>query len=86
VIAARRLQRSFADGLITEEVKDLWEPWIQHADEALNDDQLLEIIQKELGKRCKKEVKRAAAFGSSFRTKQRERKKKGPQSSGLKKA
>jgi IS5 family transposase len=54
VIAARRLQRSFADGLITEEVKDLWEPWMRHADEALNDDQLLEIIQKELSKRCKK--------------------------------
>jgi transposase, IS5 family len=54
VIAARRLQRSFADGLIAEEVKDLWEPWMRHADEALNDDQLLEIIQTELSKRCKK--------------------------------
>jgi IS5 family transposase len=54
VIAARRLQRSFADGLIAEEVKDLWEPWMRHADEALNDDRLLEIIQEELSKRCKK--------------------------------
>jgi len=54
VIAARRLQRSFADGFITEEVSDLWEPWMRHADEALNDDQLLEIIQEELSKRCKK--------------------------------
>ncbi len=54
MIAARRLQRSFADGFITEEVTDLWEPWMRHADEALNDDQLLEIIQEELGKRCKK--------------------------------
>ena len=54
MIAARRLQRSFADGLITEEVKDLWEPWMRHADEALNDDQLLKIIQEELSKRCKK--------------------------------
>jgi IS5 family transposase len=54
MIAARRLQRSFADGLIAEEVKDLWEPWMRHADEALNDDQLLEIIQEELSKRCKK--------------------------------
>jgi len=26
VIAARRLQRSFADGLIAEAVEDLWEP------------------------------------------------------------
>jgi IS5 family transposase len=54
VIAARRLQRSFADGLIAEEVNDLWEPWMRHADEALNDDQLLDIIQQELSKRCKK--------------------------------
>jgi len=54
MIAARRLQRSFADGLISEEVQDLWEPWMKHADEALDDDGLLEIIQQELSKRCKK--------------------------------
>ena len=54
MIAARRLQRSFADGLIAEEVQDLWEPWMRHADQALNDDRLLEIIQAELSKRCKK--------------------------------
>jgi hypothetical protein len=54
VIAARRLQRSFADGLIAEEVKDLWEPWMRHADRALNDDQLPEIIREELSRRCKK--------------------------------
>ena len=54
MIAARRLQRSFADGLIAEEVQDLWEPWMRHADEALNDDQLLQIIQQELSKRYKK--------------------------------
>jgi IS5 family transposase len=54
LIAARRLQRSFADGLIAEEVQDLWEPWMLHADEAMNDDQLLEIVQQELSKRLKK--------------------------------
>ena len=54
MIAARRLQCSFADGFIAGEVTDLWEPWMRHADEALNDDQLLEIIQEELNKRCKK--------------------------------
>jgi transposase, IS5 family len=54
MIAARRLQRSFADGFIADEVKDLWEPWMRHADEALNDDALLEIIQQELSKRFKK--------------------------------
>jgi IS5 family transposase len=54
VIAARRVQSSFADGFIAEEVHDLWEPWMRHADEALNDDQLLQTIQKELSKRHKK--------------------------------
>lgn len=54
MIAARRLQRNFADGLIAGEVQDLWEPWMRHADEALNDDRLLRIIQQELSKRCKK--------------------------------
>jgi transposase, IS5 family len=54
VIATRRKQRSFADGLIAEEVKDLCEPWMRHADEALNDEALLEIMQRELSRRCKK--------------------------------
>ena len=54
MIAARRVQSSFADGLIAEEVQDLWEPWMRHADEALNDDQLLQTIQQELSKRHKK--------------------------------
>ena len=54
MIAARRLQRSFADGFIAEAVQDLWEPWMRHADKALEDDVLLLIIQEELAKRCKK--------------------------------
>ena len=55
MIAARRLQRSFADGFITGEVDDLWEPWMRHADQALEDDALLSLIQNELAKRCKEE-------------------------------
>jgi len=54
VIAARRRQRNFADGLIAEAVEDLWEPWMRHADTALEDDALLLLIQQELAKRCKK--------------------------------
>ena len=54
MIAARRLQRHFADGFIAEAVEDLWEPWMRHADTALEDDALLLIIQQELAKRCKK--------------------------------
>ncbi|MBV9295389.1 MAG: ISNCY family transposase, partial [Acidobacteriaceae bacterium] len=51
---ARRSQLSFADGFIQEAVEDLWEPWMRHADQALNDDALLTLIQQELMKRCKK--------------------------------
>jgi hypothetical protein len=35
VIEARRLQRSFGDGLIAAEIKDLQESWMQHAEVVL---------------------------------------------------
>jgi IS5 family transposase len=54
MIPARRLQLSFADGFISEHVGDLWEPWMLHADRALNDDRLLEIMQTAWSKLCKK--------------------------------
>jgi IS5 family transposase len=54
VIATRRRQRSFADGFLVEQVEDLWEPWMRHADKALEDEALLLLIQQELMKRCKK--------------------------------
>lgn len=54
MIATRRLQRNFADGFIAEAVEDLWEPWMRHADQALEDEALLLIIQQELAQRCKK--------------------------------
>ena len=54
MISTRRPQRSFADGFIHEAVEDLWEPWMRHADKALEDDRLLLLVQQELAKRCKK--------------------------------
>ena len=54
MIATHRQQRSFADGFISEAVGDLWEPWMRHANQALEDEALLLIIQQELAKRCKK--------------------------------
>ena len=54
MIVTRRLQRTFGDGLIAEEVTDLWEPWMRQADQVLEDDALLTLIQQELSKRCKK--------------------------------
>ena len=49
-----RRQRTFADGFITEEVDDLWEPWMRQADEVLQDEELLNLVQQELVKRCRK--------------------------------
>ncbi len=54
MIATRRLQRSFADGLIAEAVEDLWEPWMRCADQALEDESLLFIVPQDLAKRCQK--------------------------------
>jgi IS5 family transposase len=54
MIQARRLQRRFAEGLIAEEIGDLREPWMTHSDAALNDNQLLEIVQQALSRRCTK--------------------------------
>ena len=39
-------QRSFAEGLIEEEIEDLWEPWMRQADKVLEDEQLLTAVRK----------------------------------------
>lgn len=54
MIPARRAQLRFADGFIAEQVDDLWEPWMRHAAQALNNDRLLEIIQATWSKLRKK--------------------------------
>jgi IS5 family transposase len=54
MIAARRLQRNFADGFIAEEVADLWEPWMRQADQVLEDEGLVSLMQQELTRRVKK--------------------------------
>ena len=67
MIVARRLQRHFADGFIAEAVEDLWEPWMRHADTALEDDALLLLIQQELAKRCQKSKTRGRKATSAVR-------------------
>jgi IS5 family transposase len=54
VIEARRSQLSFAEGLINEEVTDLWEDWMRPADQVLDDDQLLTTVYEALAKRSPK--------------------------------
>ena len=48
VIKARRLQRSFGDGLIVAEIKDLQETWMQHADMVLEDDAIISAVHHAL--------------------------------------
>ena len=51
MIEMRRAQRSFGDGLIAEEVSDLREDWMQHADQVLADEQMVAAVYEALGKR-----------------------------------
>src|SRR2546425_12952300 len=52
MIEARRLQRNFGDGLIDEEVVDLWEDWMRQADAVLSDGKLIETVYAALAKRA----------------------------------
>ena len=51
MIEARRTQLGFAEGLISEEVSDLWDDWMRAADQVLDDDQLLTTVYEALAKR-----------------------------------
>ena len=51
MIEMRRAQLSFGDGLIAEEVSDLREDWMQHADQVLADEQIVAAVYEALGKR-----------------------------------
>jgi IS5 family transposase len=51
MIEMRRQQLSFGDGLIAEEVSDLCESWMRHADAVLADEEIIAIVYEALGKR-----------------------------------
>jgi transposase, IS5 family len=51
VIEMRRRQLSFGDGLIAEEVSDLCEGWMKHADEVLADEDIETAVYEALAKR-----------------------------------
>jgi IS5 family transposase len=51
MIEMRRAQLSFGDGLIVEEVRDLREDWMAHADEVLADEELVTAVYDALSKR-----------------------------------
>jgi hypothetical protein len=46
LIEARRAQRSFGDGFITAEIKDLQEPWMTHVDAMLADEAMVSAVHQ----------------------------------------
>ena len=48
MIEMRRAQLSFGDGLIAEEVSDLREDWMQHADQVLADEEIVAAVYEAL--------------------------------------
>lgn len=46
-----RRQLDLAEGLIDEEVADLWEDWMRHVDQVLDDPQLLDVVYTALAER-----------------------------------
>jgi hypothetical protein len=54
VIKMRRAQLTFGDGLIADEVEDLREKWMTHADEVLEDEQLVATVYEALTKMRKR--------------------------------
>jgi transposase, IS5 family len=51
MIEMRRRQLSFGDGLIAEEVNDLREDWMKHADAVLADEEIVAAVYEALAKR-----------------------------------
>jgi hypothetical protein len=56
MIEMRRAQLSFGDGLIVEEVRDLREDWMQHADQVLEDEQIVAAVYEALARRHPKKA------------------------------
>ena len=54
MIEMRRVQLRFGDGLIAEEVSDLREEWMRHADQVLADEQIVAVVYEALSKRWPK--------------------------------
>ena len=54
MIEARRQQLHFGEGLIAEEISDLREEWMTHADQVLEDEQLISTVYEALAKRSPK--------------------------------
>jgi hypothetical protein len=63
MIAMRRRQLSFADGLIAEEVSDLRDGWMEHADSVLADEAMCQRCTRP----WQNDIPRAALAGAMAR-------------------
>jgi IS5 family transposase len=54
MVRTHHQQPTLWTGFLKEQVSDLWEPWMRHADQLLDDDQLIEQIFEAQGRRCQK--------------------------------
>jgi hypothetical protein len=55
MIEMRRRQLSFGDGLIAEEVSDLREDWMKHADAVLADEEIVAAVYEALSEATSQE-------------------------------
>jgi IS5 family transposase len=53
MIRTHRQQPTLWTGFLKEEVNELWEPWMKHADQLLDDEQLIERVFEAQGRRWK---------------------------------
>jgi transposase, IS5 family len=51
VIEMRRAQLRFGDGLIADEIGDLRDDWMEHADQILADEEIVSAVYEALSKR-----------------------------------
>ena len=54
MIRTHNPQTTLWTGFLKDEVSDLWEPWMRHADELLDDAQLIDQVFEAQGRRCAK--------------------------------
>ncbi len=65
MIELSRRQLDFGDGLIAEEVGELWEDWMRHVDTVLDDPQMLDAAYQALA--CRWTHSRTCADGAAHR-------------------
>jgi IS5 family transposase len=54
----KQAQQTLWEGIVAEDVRSLWEPWMVQADELLNDEELIDRVYEAQGKRHEKSATR----------------------------